>query len=83
MSTVPALAIAADQPDAKLNLMLCCSSLGAEPLRAFFARKPRTVVGIGVQARAMKFNRNLGDPSVAEQLWPFLTTVCAVAGVLS
>jgi hypothetical protein len=47
------------------------------------SHKPRTVVGIGVQARAMKFNRNLGDPSVAEQLWPFLTTVCAVAGVLS
>ena len=34
------------------------------------SHKPRTVVGIDVQARAMRFNRNLGDPSVTEQLWP-------------
>ena len=38
----------------------------------------RTVVGIGVQARAMRFNRNLSD---TEHLEPFLTSVCAVAGV--
>lgn len=42
------------------------------------AHKPRTVVGIGVQARAMRFNRNLSD---TEHLEPFLTSVCAVAGV--